>query len=52
MRLRNWKETREPTIVETLEDVHPTTLDEPFHWYAQVTKPHKFLSPSQAYVMS
>jgi hypothetical protein len=36
MRLRNWKETKEPTIIETLEDVHPRTLEEPFHWYAKV----------------
>jgi hypothetical protein len=36
MRLRNFKETVEPTIIDTLEDVHPTTLDEPFHWYVKV----------------
>jgi hypothetical protein len=36
MRLRNWKETVEPTIIDTLEDVHPHTLEEPFHWYAKV----------------
>ncbi|KAH9949473.1 hypothetical protein B0H21DRAFT_114251 [Amylocystis lapponica] len=32
MRLRNWKETVPPTIEETLMDVHPRSLDEPFHW--------------------
>jgi hypothetical protein len=36
MRLRNWKETVEPTIEDTLRDVHPWTLDEPFHYYAEV----------------
>ncbi|KAH8101459.1 hypothetical protein BXZ70DRAFT_1007289 [Cristinia sonorae] len=35
MRLRNWKETVEPTIEETLLDVHPETLDQPFHWYIE-----------------
>ncbi|KAF9466885.1 hypothetical protein BDZ94DRAFT_1157081 [Collybia nuda] len=34
MRLRNWKETVEPTIEDTLRDVHPHTLDCTFHWYA------------------
>jgi len=34
MRLRNWKETVEPTIEETLADVHPRSLDESFHYYA------------------
>lgn len=39
MRLRNWKETKEPTIEETLQDIHPRTLDARFHWYAQVRPP-------------
>ncbi|RDB24608.1 hypothetical protein Hypma_008210 [Hypsizygus marmoreus] len=34
MRLRNWKETVEPTIQDTLCDVHPHTLEEGFHWFA------------------
>ncbi|EGN92713.1 hypothetical protein SERLA73DRAFT_190738 [Serpula lacrymans var. lacrymans S7.3] len=32
MRLRNWKETVEPTIEDTLLDVHPHFIDEPFPW--------------------
>ncbi|KAF5314159.1 hypothetical protein D9611_006961 [Ephemerocybe angulata] len=32
MRLRNWKETAPYTIEDTLLDVQPHSLDEPFHW--------------------
>ncbi|TFK28345.1 hypothetical protein FA15DRAFT_691826 [Coprinopsis marcescibilis] len=32
MRLRNYKETAPYTIEDTLLDVHPHSLDEPFHW--------------------
>ena len=44
MRLRNWKETVEPTIEETLADVHPRTLDEPFGYYAIVGLPIPMIS--------
>lgn len=36
MRLRNFKETVPYTIEDTLRDVHPHTLEEPFHWAASV----------------
>lgn len=36
MRLRNFKETIPYTIEDTLRDVHPHTLEEPFHWAASV----------------
>ena len=36
MRLRNYKETVPYTIEDTLRDVHPHTLEEPFHWAASV----------------
>ena len=36
MRLRNYKETIPYTIEDTLRDVHPHTLEEPFHWAASV----------------
>lgn len=36
MRLRNWKETVPYTIEDTLLDVQPHSLDEPFHWCPQV----------------
>lgn len=45
MRLRNWKETVEPTIEETLADVHPRTLDEPFGYYAPVRFLHTYFTP-------
>ncbi|KAG2023725.1 hypothetical protein CC2G_001345 [Coprinopsis cinerea AmutBmut pab1-1] len=32
MRLRNYKETVPYTIEDTLLDVQPHSLDEPFHW--------------------
>jgi hypothetical protein len=37
MRLRNYKETVPYTIEDTLRDVHPHTLEEPFHWAASVS---------------
>jgi len=39
MRLRNYKETVPYTIEDTLRDVHPHTLEEPFHWAASVGEP-------------
>lgn len=36
MRLRNLKETIPYTIEDTLLDVQPHSLEEPFHWYAPV----------------
>ncbi|TEB26341.1 hypothetical protein FA13DRAFT_1053910 [Coprinellus micaceus] len=35
MRLRNWKETVPYTIEDTLLDVQPHSLDDPFHWCPQ-----------------
>lgn len=36
MRLRNAKDTVRPTLHETLNDVHPLDLDEPFHFLVDV----------------
>jgi len=39
MRLRNLKETIPYTIEDTLLDVQPHSLEEPFHWYAPPGSP-------------
>ncbi|KAF8168521.1 hypothetical protein B0H34DRAFT_793110 [Crassisporium funariophilum] len=36
MRLRNYKETIPYTIEDTLLDVHPHSLERPFHWPASI----------------
>ncbi|KDR68698.1 hypothetical protein GALMADRAFT_78099 [Galerina marginata CBS 339.88] len=47
MRLRNCKETVPCTIEDTLRDVHPRTLDEPFHWFASPGDPVWILSADE-----